>query len=132
MHSHLPSAEEFQDWVFDEVLPVIRKHGGYLTNAKIEEVLLNPDTIIQLATSLKQERAEKEAHKQSVQILEGENEHLANELKQLEPKARYTDEVLQSTSTYTMTQVAKEFGMSAITLERILKEKKVMFRQSGQ
>lgn len=54
--SHLPEAEAFQDWVFEEVLPSIRKHGGYLTPEKIEEVLLNPDTIIELATNLKEER----------------------------------------------------------------------------
>lgn len=50
-------AKEFKRWVTSEVLPSIRKHGGYLTPAKIEEVLLNPDTIISLATQLKAERA---------------------------------------------------------------------------
>ena len=43
--------------MFDEVLPSIRKHGGYLTPEKIEEVLLNPDTIISLANQLKDEQA---------------------------------------------------------------------------
>lgn len=56
-NSKLPDAEKFECWVFDDVLPSIRKHGGYLTPAKIEEVLLNPDTIISLATQLKAERA---------------------------------------------------------------------------
>jgi anti-repressor protein len=55
MRSNLPNAEQFQDWVCDEVLPSIRKHGGYLTPDKIEEVLSNPDTIIRLATQLKNE-----------------------------------------------------------------------------
>ncbi|URN85829.1 phage antirepressor KilAC domain-containing protein [Acetobacterium wieringae] len=55
--SHKPDAEKFQDWVVDEVLPTIRKHGAYMTPAKIEEVLLNPDTIINLATRLKEEQA---------------------------------------------------------------------------
>lgn len=50
------TAEAFQVKVADEILPTIRKHGAYMTPAKIEEVLLNPDTIIQLATQLKQER----------------------------------------------------------------------------
>jgi len=56
-NSKLPDAEKFERWVFDEVLPSIRKHGGYLTPEKIEEVLLNPDTIITLATQLKDEQA---------------------------------------------------------------------------
>ena len=55
--SNLPAAERFERWVFDEVLPAIRKHGGYLTPEKIEEALLNPDTLIRLATDLKAERA---------------------------------------------------------------------------
>lgn len=56
-NSKLPNAEKFERWVFDEVLPSIRKHGGYLTPEKIEEVLLNPDTIISLANQLKDEQA---------------------------------------------------------------------------
>nr|DAX51845.1 MAG TPA: repressor domain protein [Caudoviricetes sp.] len=56
-HSKLPSAVEFEKWIFEEVLPLLRKHGGYLTPEKIEEVLLNPDTIISLANQLKDEQA---------------------------------------------------------------------------
>lgn len=55
--SHLPTAEKFEDWVVDEVLPSIRKHGMYATPATIEEMIANPDIIIQLATTLKEERA---------------------------------------------------------------------------
>ena len=51
-------AEKFQDWLAVDVLPAIRKHGGYLTPEKIEEALLNPDTLIQLATNLKEERTQ--------------------------------------------------------------------------
>lgn len=50
------TAEKFQAKVADEIIPAIRKHGGYLTPQKIEEVLLNPDTIIRLATDLKTEQ----------------------------------------------------------------------------
>lgn len=59
IRSKLPSAERFERWVFDEVIPSIRKHGAYLTPARIEEVLLNPDTIIRLATDLKAEREQR-------------------------------------------------------------------------
>ncbi|MCG7385054.1 phage antirepressor KilAC domain-containing protein [Paenibacillus sp. ACRRY] len=52
--------EKFQAKVADEILPAIRKHGGYLTPNKLEEVLLNPDTLIQLANNLKDERAKRE------------------------------------------------------------------------
>lgn len=65
INSKLPSAEKFEKWVFDEVLPSIRKHGAYMTPEKIEEALLNPDTIIRLATDLKAEREKRlQAEKQ--------------------------------------------------------------------
>lgn len=56
-NSKLPEAEKFERWVVDEVLPSIRKHGMYATPATIEEMIANPDIIIQLATTLKEERA---------------------------------------------------------------------------
>ena len=65
--SRKKEAEEFTEWVTSEVLPSVRKHGGYLTPAKIEEVLSNPDTIIKLATELKQERAKRIEHEQKIE-----------------------------------------------------------------
>ena len=57
MCANIPSAKEFKRWVTHEVLPSIRKHGGYLTDEKLEQALTDPDTIIRLATDLKNERA---------------------------------------------------------------------------
>ena len=57
MRAKTEKAEAFQEWVTSEVLPAVRKHGGYLTPNKIEEVLTDPDTIIKLATAIKEERA---------------------------------------------------------------------------
>lgn len=54
-------AEKFQAMVADEVLPSIRKHGAYLTPEKLEDVLLNPDTLIQLAQNLKEEQEKRRA-----------------------------------------------------------------------
>ncbi len=67
MKSKLPSAESFENWVVNEVLPSIRKHGAYMTPQKIEEVLLNPDTIIKLATDLKAEREKRAALESKVE-----------------------------------------------------------------
>ncbi len=60
LDSRKPEAKQFRKWVTSEVLPSIRKHGAYLTDTKIEEVLTSPDTIIKLATQLKEERVERE------------------------------------------------------------------------
>ena len=54
--SKLPGADEFEHWIFDEVLPAIRKHGAYMTPDVIQRTLMDPDYIIQLATALKQEQ----------------------------------------------------------------------------
>ena len=56
-NSKLPTAQKFEAWVVNEVLPSIRKHGMYATPVTIEEMIANPDIIIQLATTLKEERA---------------------------------------------------------------------------
>lgn len=68
VRSKLPTAEKFESWVFDEVLPSIRNYGGYLTPAKIEEVLNNPDIIIKLATELKQERAKRIENEKKIEV----------------------------------------------------------------
>lgn len=66
LDSRKPQARQFRRWITNEVVPSIHKHGGYLTEEKIEEALFNPDVIIKLATDLKEERlkrAELEAQK---------------------------------------------------------------------
>lgn len=56
-----PEAKAFKRWVTHEVMPSVRKHGAYITPDKIEEILINPDTIIRLCTDLKEERAKRAA-----------------------------------------------------------------------
>jgi anti-repressor protein len=60
LRSDKPEAKKFRKWITSEVLPAIRRTGTYMTPGKIEEVLSNPDTIIELATALKRERAKAE------------------------------------------------------------------------
>ena len=67
LRSDKPEAKPFRKWVTSEVLPSIRKHGAYMTPQKIEEVLLNPDTIIKLATELKAEQEKRVALESKVE-----------------------------------------------------------------
>ena len=99
-------------------MPSIRKHGAYLTPDKVEEVLLNPDTIIKIAQNLKEEQEKRRQ-------LEIEN----NELK---PKANYCEQVLQSESAVVTTQIAKDYGMSPQALNSILHELGVQYKVDGQ
>lgn len=59
LSSKMPNAKKFKRWVTSEVLPTIRKHGAYMTEQKIEEALLNPDTLITLAKQLKAEKEQR-------------------------------------------------------------------------
>ena len=110
-------AEKFQDWVTSEVLPSIRKHGVYMTDEKIEEVLLNPDTIIKLATELKTERERRSIAEQRVN--------------ELTPKASYYDLVLSNKSLVTITQIAKDYGMSGQTMNHKLHDLGVIYKQGN-
>lgn len=104
-HSKLESAERFESWVFDEVLPSIRKHGIYATDKVIDDILNNPDFGIELLTKLKEERAARLAAEKKNAIL------------------------MHVNKTYTMTEIAKELGLkSAIELNKLLAEKKIQYK----
>lgn len=115
--SKLPQAKEFKHWVTSEVLPSIRKHGAFMTNEKIEEVLLNPDTIIKLATELKTERERRSIAEQRVN--------------ELTPKASYYDLVLSNESLVTITQIAKDYGMSGQAMNHKLHDLGVIYKQGN-
>lgn len=118
------TAEKFQDWVTTEVLPTIRKHGTYMTDKMIEEVLTNPDTIIRLATDLKQER-------QAKLLLAQENSVLLQQNNELKPKADYTDLVLANKTLVSITFIAKDYGMSGLAMNKLLHNLGVQYNQSG-
>lgn len=96
------AAEKFQDWLAVEVIPAIRKHGAYLTPQKVEEVLLNPDTIIQLATQLKEERIQR-------QLLEQQRE-------QDKPKVLFAEALEVSTNTILIGELAKLLKQNGIDI----------------
>lgn len=93
MRSKTEKAEAFQEWVTSEVLPAIRKHGGYLSPEKIEEVLSDPDTIIKLATNLKEEQAKRREAEAA--------------LKEAKPKIIFADAVSASDQTILIGDLAK-------------------------
>ena len=119
------AAQKFQAVLADEVLPAIRRHGAYLTPEKVEEVLLNPDTIIKLATELK---AEREARKHA----ELEAASAKQVIGELKPKADYTDRILSSKGTVTTTAIAKDYGMSATGFNKLLHELHVIYKIGKQ
>lgn len=127
MDSRKPEAKQFRKWVTSEVLPSIRRHGGYL-HASADE---SEEVIISRALILA--HAKIEEGKQRIQMLEGENQRLTEQNVRMAPKAQYVDEVLQATNTCTFTEVAKELNFRNVNLfTRKLIEDKIVFRQSGR
>ncbi|HBM7175652.1 TPA: phage antirepressor [Enterococcus faecium] len=111
--SNLPSAEKFESWVMEEVLPQIRKHGMYAT----DELLNNPDLLIEVATKLKEERTLRLIAEQQVN--------------ELQPKADYYDRILNNKGLVTVSTIAKNYGMSAVSFNKLLHELGIQFNQSG-
>lgn len=67
LSSKLPGAKQFKRWITSEVIPSVRKHGAYMTPDKLEQVLLNPDTLMQLAQNLKEEQEKRKALQEQVE-----------------------------------------------------------------
>lgn len=125
IRSDKPAAVPFRRWVTHEVLPSIRKHGAYMTPDTLEKALLNPDTIIQIATALK-------AEQEKSRRLELENNMQQQIIGELQPKANYVDIILNNKSLVSITQIAKDYGMSGTAMNKLLNRLGVQFKQSGQ
>lgn len=91
--SKLPNAKRFKHWVTSEVLPSIRKHGAFMTEQRIEEIILNPDTVIKLAQELKAEREEKKK--------------LADKIEFDKPKVTFANSVVASQRSILIRELAK-------------------------
>lgn len=119
--SKLPGADKFERWIFDEVLPSIRKHGAYLTPQTIDEILNDPDTIIKLATTLKEERAKSKQ-------LESANSALTVNNTIMKPKAEYFDELVERNLLTNFRETAKQLEVKEKAFIRFLIDKKYVYR----
>lgn len=123
--SRKESAQRFTDLVTDEVLPSIRKHGAYMTEQVIEKALTSPDFLIRLATQLKEEQEKRKLAESEVKM----KNQIISELK---PKADYYDEILKNPGLVTITQIAKDYGMSGKKMNDILHSLGIQYKKSGQ
>lgn len=120
MSSKKPQAKIFKKKV-KEILKTIRKHGAYMTDSKLEEALLNPDTLINLATQLKQEREEKAQ-------LRALNSTLAVENQIMQPKAQYFDDLVERNLLTSFRDTAKMLKVGQKQLIDWLLENKYIYR----
>jgi len=110
IRSNKPEAKQFRKWITGEVLPSIRKTGSYSINT--------PQTLKDaLFLAYKQQEM---IEKQEVLLLEQQ------------PKVDYYNQILQSKGLLTITQIAKDYGMTGQSLNKVLKEEQIQFKKSGQ
>lgn len=120
LSSKMPRAREFKHWVTSEILPSIRRHGLYA----VDEVLANPDMLINALTALKEERANRER-------LEELNAAQAQQIAELQPKVSYYDVVLNCKDALSVSVIAKDYGWSAKKMNQYLHEHGVQYKQGG-
>lgn len=131
--SKLESAKQFKRWVTSEVLPEIRKNGGYI-RGNVNET---PEELMARALAVA---------KQTLERVERERQQLANtnetqriqlgiqdaEIRKAAPKVEYYDKVMQSNCTMTTTQIANGLGMPCHRLNKLLRDAGIQYKQSGQ
>lgn len=101
-HSKLPSAQKFESWVFDEVIPSIHKHGAYMTGETLEKALTSPDFLIELATKLKEEQAKRI--------------ELENKIEEDKPRVLFAQAVETSKSTILVGDLAKILRQNGVDI----------------
>lgn len=111
-HSKLPAAVQFESWVFDEVLPSLRENGAYIAT--------------------KEDDTDMDIMARGLMAAQRMIEQRDAKIKLLAPKAEYADDCLMATNGITISSIAKEYGMSAIKLNGLLKGLGIQFKQNGQ
>ena len=122
LSSKLPTAKKFKRWVTSEVIPSIRKHGGYLTPDKVEELLINPDAVIKMLTAIKDEREARQAAEMQIE----ENR----------PKVLFADAVSASKQSILIGELAKLLKQNGVEIgqQRLfewLRNKGYLIRRQG-
>lgn len=121
LSSKLPTACRFKRWVTSEVLPTIRRHGVYA----VDEVLANPDMLIEALLQLKAEREINQALKETVVV---QNQQIV----EMKPKASYYDVVLNCKDLVAISVIAKDYGWSANRMNQYLHQKGVQYKQGNK
>ena len=139
MRSDKPQAEPFQDWVCGEVLPSIRKNGGYIASTGLtdEEIMARALDIAHKTIERKQIenmslRKENGEQKKEIVRLESENVQLIAENQELKNDKNYLDLIMRSKALLTVSQIAQDYGMSGKALNKKLADMGIQYSINGQ
>lgn len=125
-HSKMENAINFEIWVFDEVLPSIRKNGGYISG---QETMSDDELLAKAFVVAQNKIAERD---KAISQLKTEVDVKNQLIGELKPKADYTDLILNNKGLVTITQIAKDYGMSGQEMNELLHGLGVQYKQSGQ
>lgn len=133
MQSNKPIAKQFKKGV-KTILKEIRKNGGYIaTNENDSEADIMARALLIAQNTIERKQIALERAKEENEQLMNENKQLAQQNEQLQEDADYAADVLQSKTTYTMTQISKDLGFKSIyALQKFFTAKNIMYRQSNQ
>ena len=132
MRSDKPQAEPFQDWVCGEVLPSIRKNGGYIAaDGLSDEEIMAKALMVAQKTIERKQIENRELKKENIR-LENENIQLIAENQELKNAKSYLDIIMSSRRLMTMKQIAQDYGMSAQALNKKLAEMRIQYSCNGQ
>ena len=138
LRSKRDSAKEFKRWITSEILPIIRKTGGYVNNDEmfINTYLPNADEQTKIMfksslTAIRELNGKINTLNGEIKKLDGQVSELGNKVEVMTPKAEYYDDVLQSEGLVSITTIAKDYGKSALWMNNFLHQHKVQFKQNN-
>ena len=138
LRSKRDSAKEFKRWITSEILPIIRKTGGYVNNDEmfINTYLPNADEQTKIMfrsslTAIRELNGKIDTLNGEIKKLDGQVSELGNKVEVMTPKAEYYDDVLQSEGLVSITTIAKDYGKSALWMNNFLHQHKVQFKQNN-
>lgn len=138
IHSKLPAAEKFERWIFEEVLPTIRRYGAYITPEIRSKLSKNPRYIQELVDMLQREEARNAELREKVAVLSQSeviltelNDSLLDALTEASPKVSFYDDFIDPGCNTSLTITAKEIGVSVSGLVRFLTGARFLYRAPG-
>ena len=131
IRSNKESAQRFEAWVFDEILPSIRKHGAYITPELLEKLQRNTEENTRLIATLAAEQRERMALQMKNQALEAKAFELRTALEKAQPKVSYYNMILQNSDAVPVTLIAKDYGYSGKAFNAMLHEYRIQYYVGG-